>query len=62
MTAQALCLLQRLAQLSPGARGAAERRAAAKRLEAARRLELVSQWQAQVHGRGLSRMGMIFTP
>ena len=60
--AQGLCLLQRLTQLAPGARGAAERRAGAKRQEAVRRLELVSQWQAQVRGRGLNRVGMIFTP
>ena len=60
--AQSLCLLARLGQLGPGARSAAERRHAAQRGEAARRREVESYWQAHVKGRGLSSIGMVFTP
>ena len=59
--AQGLCLLSRLRQLGPGARSAAERRAAAKQGQAVRRLELEAQWSAQVQGRGLNKVGMLFT-
>ena len=60
--AQGLCLLSRLRQLGPHARGAAERRAAAQQGEAARRAEAQGHWLAHVRGRGLSRVGMVFTP
>ena len=60
--AQALCLLSRLGQLGPGARAAAERRVAAKRGEAARRREVEAHWHAHVRGRGMSSVGMLFTP
>ena len=62
MRAQALCLLARLGQLGPGARGAADRRVTALRAEQARRQETRANWLANVRGRGLSRVGSIFVP
>ena len=59
--AQALCLLQRIGQLTPSARSAAARRQSAKQLEAARRREIQSYWSAHVKGIGLSRVGMVFS-
>ena len=58
---QSLCLLARIGQLGPGARPAAARRVAAQRGEEVRRLEALANWQATVRGRGLSRVGMVFT-
>ena len=58
--AQGLCLLSRLGQLGPRARAAAERRSTTQRVEAARRGEVIAQWSANVRGRGLSSVGMIF--
>ena len=46
----------------PHAREAAERRAAAQQGEAARRAEAQGHWLAHVRGRGLSGVGMVFTP
>ena len=60
--AQALCLLAHLSQLGPHAREAANRRAAAQHGEVARRAEAQGHWLAHVRGRGLSRVGMVFTP
>ena len=60
--AQSLCLLARLGQLGPGARGAAERRNDARRRETARRREAQAHWQAHMRGRGLGRIGMVFVP
>ena len=59
---QALCLLARLSQLGPHAREAAQRRAAAQHGEVAHRAEGQGHWLAHVRGRGLSRVGMVFTP
>ena len=60
--AQALCLLSRLGQLGPGAKGAAERRGQALRVQTARRREAQAHWQAHIRGRGLGRAGMLFVP
>ena len=60
--AQALCLLSRLNQLGSGARAAAYRCAAALRAEQARAQENRANWQANIRGRGLSRIGAIFIP
>ena len=59
---QALCLISRLGQLDPGAKSAADRQAAAQQCEYARRQEAQANWNSQVMGRGLSRIGMLFTP
>ena len=60
--AQSLCLLSRLSQVGAGARGAADRRTAALRSDHNRRQEACAKWFANVRGRGLSRVGMIFIP
>ena len=60
--AQALCLVSRLGQVGVLARAAAERRMTALRAEHTRREEQRSNWLANVRGRGLSRVGFIFTP
>ena len=58
---QALCLLERLAHLGPGARAAAQRRAATLGLEERRRRE--RQAYDMAHDRlGLSRVGRAFIP
>ena len=57
--AQALCLLDRLAQLGPGARAAAHRRQATLRMEEGRRRERQAFHLANL-GRGLSRVGRAF--
>ena len=56
---QAMCLLERLAQLGPGARAAAERRAATLRLEERRRREAQAFTLAH-QNRGLDRVGQAF--
>ena len=60
--AQALCLVARLPQLSPHARGAAQRRVVAQQALAAGRGEAEAVWRAHCRGRGLSRVGLVFTP
>ena len=57
--AQAICLLERLSQLGPGARTAAQRRQVSLRLEEKRRRE--RQAFALAHARrGLGRIGRAF--
>ena len=58
---QALCLLERLAHLGPGARSAGERRKVVQRLDDRRRQEAQAYSLAQ-RQRGLSRVGMAFIP
>ena len=60
--AQSLCLLARLGQVGPRARGAAERRAVVQRLEWARKREAEGHWLAHIRGRGLGHKGMFFIP
>ena len=56
---QAMCLLERLAQLGPGARAAAQRRQVTLRLEERRRQERQAYSLAHER-RGLGRMGRAF--
>ena len=58
---QALCLLERLSMLQPGARAATERRRVALRLEETRRRQAESYRLSQFN-RGLSRLGRTFVP
>ena len=58
---QALCLLERLAHLGPGARAASQRRQATLRQEEARRRERQAFHLAN-QGRGLCRVGRAFIP
>ena len=58
---EALCLLERLAFLSPGARAAGERRKVVERLEE-RRKQQIQAYNLAHQGRGLSRVGMAFIP
>ena len=58
---QALCLLERLAHLGPGARAASQRRQATLRQEEARRRERQAFYLAN-QGRGLCRVGRAFIP
>ena len=57
----ALCLLERLSQLSPNARRAGERRRAVQALEA-RRQEQAQAYSLAHRQRGLSRVGRTFIP
>ena len=57
--AQAVCLLERLAFLGPGARQAAERRQGNLRLVERRRRE-AQAYQLAFQGRGLGREGSAF--
>ena len=57
----ALCLLERLAFLSPGARAAGERRRVVERLEESRKQQ-AQAYNLAHQGRGLSRVGMAFVP
>ena len=58
---QALCLLERLAHLGPGARAAGERRRVVQGLEERRRQQ--AQAYSLAHRqRGLSRVGRAFVP
>ena len=59
--AQALCLLERLAHLGPGAKAASQRRRVTVRLEETRRKERQAFFLAN-QGRGLSRVGRAFIP
>ena len=59
--AQALCLLERLAHLGPGARAAAQRREVTMGLKERRRMERQAIALAN-QGRGLSRVGRAFIP
>ena len=56
---QALCLLERLTQLQPGARKASERRRIALRLEETRRRQ-AEAFRLSQNSRGLSRIGRAF--
>ena len=58
---QALCLLDRLSHLGPGARAAAQRRQQTLGLEERRRRERQAFALANM-GRGLSRVGRAFVP
>ena len=58
---QALCLLERLAQLGPGARAAADRRHQTMALDERRRRERQAFAMAN-QGRGLCRVGRAFVP
>ena len=58
---QALCLLERVSQLGPGARAAAQRRQQTLGLEERRRRERQAFALANM-GRGLSRVGRAFIP
>ena len=58
---QALCLLERLELLKPGARAASERRKVVLRLEETRRRQAESYRLSQCN-RGLSRLGRAFVP
>ena len=58
---QALCLLERVSQLGPGARAAAQRRQQTLGLEERRRRERQAFALANM-GRGLSRVGRAFMP
>ena len=58
---QALCLLERLAQLGPGARAAGERRRVVQRIEETRKRQAQSYSLAH-RNRGLCRVGRAFVP
>ena len=58
---QGLCLLERLSQLGPGARAAAERRQQTMALDERRRRERQAFAMANL-GRGLCRVGRAFIP
>ena len=58
---QALCLLERLSQLGPGARAAGERRRVVLRLEEERRRQ-AQAYSLASQTRGLSRAGRAFIP
>ena len=58
---QALCLLERLAQLGPGARAAGERRRVVQRIEETRKRQAQSYRLAH-RNRGLCRVGRAFVP
>ena len=58
---QALCLLERLAHLGPGARAAGERRRVVKQLEERRRREAQAYRLAHLN-LGLGREGRAFVP
>ena len=57
----ALCLLERLSQLSPGARRAGERRRVVQALED-RRQQQAQAYNLAQRQRGLSRVGRTFIP
>ena len=57
----AMCLLERLAHLGPGARAAADRRQLTLRLEDRRRREREAYFMAY-QGQGVSRVGRAFVP
>ena len=58
---QSLCLLERLAQLGPGARAAGDRRKAVQRLEEVRKKQSEAYHIAHKN-RGLCRVGRTFIP
>ena len=57
----ALCLLERLTHLGPGARAAGERRKVVQRLEE-RRKQQAQAYDLALRARGLSRVGQAFIP
>jgi hypothetical protein len=61
LRAAAMCLVERLAQLGPGARAAAQRRQLTLRLEERRRREREAYLMAH-QGVGASRVGRAFVP
>ena len=58
---QSLCLLERLAQLGPGARAAGDRRKAVQRLEEVRKRQAEAYHKAH-RNRGLCWVGCAFIP
>ena len=58
---QALCLLERLSQLGPGARAAGDRRKVIQRMEETRKRQAQAYRLAQ-RNRGLCRVGRAFVP
>ena len=58
---QGLCLLERLAQLGPGARAAGDRRKAVQRLEEVRNRQ-AEAYRSAHRNRGLCRVGRSFVP
>ena len=58
---QALCLLERLSQLGPGARAAGERRKMVQRVEETRRRQ-AQAYRLAHRNRGLCRVGRAFVP
>ena len=58
---QAICLLERLAHLGPGARAVGERRRVVRQLEERRTREVQAYRQAHMN-RGLGREGRAFVP
>ena len=58
---QALCLLERLGHLGPGARAAGERRKVVQRIEEVRRRQAQAYHLAH-RNRGLCRVGRAFVP
>ena len=62
ITAQSLCLINRLCFLGDGAKAAAGRRDMARREEESRRRDREAHYQAHIRGRGLARVGQVFVP
>ena len=58
---QALCLLERLSQLGPGARAAGERRKMVQKVEEVRRRQ-AQAYRLAHRNRGLCRVGRAFIP
>ena len=61
VTAQAICLLNRISYLGAGGKAASERRSMMMRREDARRQERQSHYLAHIKGCGLSKVGCLFT-
>jgi hypothetical protein len=59
--AQSMCLFDRIQYLGPGGKSASERRQLMMRKEEWARRERDSHYMAHVKGRGLSRVGHLFT-
>ena len=61
VTSQSICLLNRVSYLGSGGKAASERRCLMMRREEDCRKERDSHYLAHIKGRGLSRVGTIFT-
>ena len=61
LKSQALCLLERLAHLGPGARAAGERRKVVQRIEEIRKRQ-AQAYRLAHRNRGLCRVGRAFLP